>query len=70
MTLVLRTLLFPLVIITARNAAKMTIMRPEMDVITEQIRTVPPGDRQAQMRYQKELYGLFAKYQCSPLSFL
>ncbi|EWM21207.1 hypothetical protein Naga_103245g1 [Nannochloropsis gaditana] len=44
----------------------MTIMRPEMDVITEQIRAVPPGDRQAQMRSKKELYGLFAKYQCSP----
>ncbi|KAM3568112.1 hypothetical protein VYU27_009759, partial [Nannochloropsis oceanica] len=47
-TLILRSTLFPLVIMTARNAAKMTIMRPEMDAITERIKAAPTGDRQAQ----------------------
>jgi len=49
-TLILRSALFPLVIMTARNAAKMTIMRPEMDAITERIKAAPTGDRQAQQK--------------------
>lgn len=50
-TLVLRTALFPLVVTTARNAAKMTLMRPEMDAITERIKAAPQGDRTVQQRW-------------------
>ena len=50
LTLAMRTVLFPLVVTTARNAAKMTLMRPEMDAITERIKAAPMGDRETQQR--------------------
>jgi YidC/Oxa1 family membrane protein insertase len=47
-TLVLRSVLFPLTIVTAQNAARMTLMKPEMEAISERMKRVPPGDREAQ----------------------
>lgn len=48
-TLVLRLLLFPMVINTARGAARMTLMRPEMDALMEKAKA-NPGDKAMQSR--------------------
>ena len=50
-TLALRAILTPFTIMTAQNAARMTLLRPEMDAITERMKKNPPGaDREAQKR--------------------
>lgn len=49
-TLVLRLILFPMVINTARGAARMTLMRPEMDALMEKAKA-NPNDKAMQSRY-------------------
>jgi len=51
-TLALRTILTPFTVMTAQNAARMTLLRPEMDALTERMKKNPPGaDREAQKRW-------------------
>jgi len=67
-TLSLRLLLFPVVVYQMKNIARLNLVKPEMEVITNNWRklggySAPP---RATDVYQKQLKELFAKHHCNP----
>mmetsp|Transcript_10333 Transcript_10333/g.15939 ORF Transcript_10333/g.15939 Transcript_10333/m.15939 type:complete len:419 (+) Transcript_10333:68-1324(+) len=69
-TVMLRTMLLPITIKTIKNGARMAIMRPELEKLTEKIKKNTDKTMAKQMHYRKEMQALFKKHQCSPMASL
>lgn len=66
-TLAVRVALLPISINTVRNGARMAIMKPELNRLTEAMKKDPNGDQMAnKLQHQKQLQALFKKYDVNP----
>lgn len=68
-TVGIRTLLVPLAIKTIRNSVKMSIIKPEMTALQDQMKSDPrmqARDPMAVQYYQKAMKELFTRNDCSP----
>ncbi|CAM9224152.1 unnamed protein product [Discosporangium mesarthrocarpum] len=65
-TLVLRTAVFPLGLVTLRNAGRMALMRPEMDLLKAAMESdIDSSQKRRADRYRQEMKALFKKYNCN-----
>jgi YidC/Oxa1 family membrane protein insertase len=67
-TIVFRTLMMPLVIRGQANAAKLNNIKPELDILTQQMREVAnQQDNTKKAETSRDLQNLFLKHNCHPL---
>ena len=67
-TIVFRTLMMPLVIRGQANAAKLNNIKPELDILTQQMREVAnQQDNTKKAQASRDLKNLFLKHDCHPL---
>jgi hypothetical protein len=67
-TISLRTIMLPLAIGTMRNSARMAVMKPEMELVTERMKNDPNvTEPETKAIYEAELRNLFVKHDCSPM---
>jgi YidC/Oxa1 family membrane protein insertase len=67
-TIGIRTLLLPLAMKTVSNGARMAVLKPEMQKLTDSFKEDPnSGDPRAKNQYQAELKNLFVEHKVNPL---
>jgi len=66
-TLALRVTLFPIVLKTLQNSARLAIVKPEMEKVQNRMKADPNiDDMRVKMKYQLEMKALFNKHQVNP----
>jgi YidC/Oxa1 family membrane protein insertase len=67
-TVGIRTLLLPLAMKTVSNGARMAVLKPEMQKLTDSFKDDPnSGDPRVNTQYQAELKNLFVEHKLNPL---
>lgn len=66
-TFALRTVLFPVVIYQMKNTAKLSLARPEIEKLAEQLKLQGSSDPKTVEKYQAKIQELWKKYDCHPI---
>lgn len=66
-TFALRTLLFPVVIYQIKNTAKLSLARPEIEKLAEQLKMQGSSDPKTVEKYQGQIQEVWKKYDCHPI---
>lgn len=68
----LRSLMLPLAFGTMRNAARMAVMKPELELVMNRMKSDPGAnnDPKRQAMYRTQMNALFSKHNCSPMKSL
>ncbi|KAG6617857.1 Mitochondrial inner membrane protein OXA1 [Phytophthora cinnamomi] len=65
-TVAVRTVFFPITVISMRNAAKMKLFQPDMEKLREEMESNPTRDTQSTLEFQKKYKALMKKHDVNP----
>ncbi|GKY99932.1 hypothetical protein MPSEU_000946800 [Mayamaea pseudoterrestris] len=66
-TVVLRTCLFPIMVMAQRNSSRMAHLQPELTLMKQRYEAIGSPTRQEQLQFGNRMKALFAKYEVKPL---